>query len=307
MKTILRNFLVIVVIMLLLMVISIGAKPAPAFPQYICAQNTHTKEDTARFAVIGDYGAGNQAEADVANLIKNLNPDFIITTGDNNYGYGSAYTIDKNIGKYYSEFIYPYSGSYGMGNPDMFMNRFFPTLGNHDWKTDDAQPYLDYFTLPGNERYYDFVWGSVHFFAIDSDEHESDGTTKDSVQAMWLKGRLATSTSPWNIVYMHHPPYSSGEHGSLDKLQWPYQEWGATTVLAGHDHDYERIIRDGFPYFVNGSGGGSLRDWEEVVSGSEVRYCDDHGAMLVEATTDSITFKFISRTGEVIDTYSISG
>ena len=24
-------------------------------------------------------------------------------------------------------------------------------------------PYLDYFTLPGNERYYDFTWGPVHF------------------------------------------------------------------------------------------------------------------------------------------------
>jgi len=293
--------------MLLFMVIAIGAKPAPAFHQYIYANIVHTKEDTVRFAVIGDYGAGNQAEADVSNLIKNLNPEFIITTGDNNYGYGSAYTIDRNIGEYYSEFIYPYSGTYGTGNPEMFINRFFPTLGNHDWKTDDAQPYLDYFTLPGNERYYDFVWGPVHFFAIDSDKNEPDGTTEDSAQAMWLKGRLATSTSPWNIVYMHNPPYSSGEHGSSDELQWPYQEWGATTVLAGHDHDYERIIREGFPYFVNGSGGGHLRDWEEVVSGSGVRYCDDHGAMLVEATTDSITFKFISRTGEVIDTYSISG
>ena len=30
-------------------------------------------------------------------------------------------------------------------------------------------------TLPGNERYYDFVQGPVHFFVIDSDQNEPDG------------------------------------------------------------------------------------------------------------------------------------
>jgi hypothetical protein len=37
------------------------------------------------------------------------------------------------------------------------------------------------------------------------------------------------------------------------------QEWGATMVLSGHDHTYERIIDPdtpgkgpGFPYFVSG-------------------------------------------------------
>ena len=40
---------------------------------------------TIHFAVIGDYGDAGQAELDVANLVKSWNPDFIITTGDNNY------------------------------------------------------------------------------------------------------------------------------------------------------------------------------------------------------------------------------
>ena len=146
----------------------------------------------------------------------------------------------------------------------------------------------------------------MHFFAIDSDGNEPDGVTIDSVQAAWLRDGLASSTSQWNIVYMHHPPYSSGEHGSSDELQWPYQEWGATVVLAGHDHSYERIVRDGFPYFINGSGGGDLRDWDDIVPGSGVRFCDDHGTMLVEASDDNITFQFISVTGEVIDTYCIA-
>ncbi len=85
----------------------------------------------------------------MAVLIKNWDPDLIITTGDNNYPDGAADTIDENIGQYFHEFIAPYKGSYGEGAQE---NRFFPSLGNHDWHSPDAQPYLDYFTLPGNER-----------------------------------------------------------------------------------------------------------------------------------------------------------
>ena len=37
--------------------------------------------------------------------------------------------------------------------------------------------------------------------------------------------------------------------------QWPYGEWGADAVLAGHDHTYERLFINGVTYFVNGMGG----------------------------------------------------
>lgn len=257
---------------------------------------------TVRFAVIGDYGLAGRPEADVAALVKRWNPDFIITTGDNNYPRGAAETIDRNIGQYYHEFIHPYRGRYGAGSA---VNRFFPVLGNHDWATLGAKPYLEYFTLPGNERYYDFAWGPVHLFAVDSDSREPDGITRDSRQAAWLRDRLATSISPWKLVYMHHPPFSSGLHGSTAALQWPYAEWGATAVLAGHDHTYERILRDGFPYFVNGLGGNGIYRFKTVVPGSQVRYNADFGAMLIEASQDAIMFRFISRRGITVDVYSI--
>ncbi|MCH7761181.1 metallophosphoesterase, partial [candidate division TA06 bacterium] len=87
------------------------------------------------FAIIGDYGSEGTNEEDVANLVKSWNPDFVITAGDNNYSDGEASTIDPNIGQYYHEFIYPYLGSYG---PGATTNRFFPTLGNHDVRTDNG-------------------------------------------------------------------------------------------------------------------------------------------------------------------------
>jgi tartrate-resistant acid phosphatase type 5 len=254
-----------------------------------------------RFAVIGDYGIAGSNEAAVAALVTGWNPDFIITLGDNNYENGSASTIDANIGQYYHSYIYPYTGSYGAGAAT---NKFFPSLGNHDWMTSNAQPYLNYFVLPGNERYYDFIKGPVHFFALDSDSHEPDGNTQNSTQGTWLKNNLAASTSPWNLVYLHHAPYSSSSsHGSNPALQWNYKGWGADLVMAGHDHTYERIVRNGFPYFVNGLGGAGIYSFGTPVSGSQVRYNAKHGAMLVEATDVKMTLRFYNTSGGLVDSY----
>ncbi|MCX6354188.1 MAG: metallophosphoesterase [Candidatus Aureabacteria bacterium] len=270
------------------------------------SSDSHTQDAAGVvFAVIGDYGEATLPDENhVANLIKGWNPVFIVTAGDNNYPNGTAATIDANIGQYFHEFIYPYTGSYGEGATE---NLFFPTLGNHDWKTANAQPYLDYFTLPGNERYYDFTWGPVHFFMIDSDTHEPDGTSSSSVQGVWLQNKLASSTARWKLVVFHHAPYSSGTvHGSTTYMRWPFQSWGANAVLSGHEHTYERVVLNGFPYFVNGLGGNDRYSFGTPVSGSEVRYNSDYGAMQINADDSQITFQFISQAGAVIDTYSLS-
>jgi tartrate-resistant acid phosphatase type 5 len=253
-----------------------------------------------RFAIIGDYGLAGKPAADVANLVKSWDPDLVLTTGDNNYPTGSAETIDENIGQYYHEFISPYKGSYGPGADS---NRFFPTLGNHDYGVPGASPYFEYFTLPGNERYYDFVWGPVHFFALNSDSNEPDGFRRDSIQAAWLRENMANSEAAWKIVYMHHSPYSSGTHGPVTWMQWPFTDWGASAVLSGHDHTYERLQIDGLPYFINGLGGGPRYAFPDLHPGSRVRYRDDHGAMLVEADESTLSFQFITSQGEVIDSH----
>ena len=261
---------------------------------------------TVRVGVIGDFGDGSQPAADVANLVKSWSPGAVITVGDNNYPDGAASTIDAHIGQFYHQFIYPYTGSYGAGAAT---NQFFPALGNHDWNTARAAAYFNYFTLPGNEHYYDYVLGSVHFFVVDSDGHEPDGITSTSIQANWLRGRLAAATEPWKLVYFHHSPYTSGvTDGPTAELRWPFQQWGATAVLSGHEHNYERIVLNGFPYFVNGLGGcdDCLYPFGPPIAGSQVRFTGEYGAMQIEASSSVITFSFITRLNEIIDTFTIN-
>src|SRR5687768_8425788 len=90
-----------------------------------------------RFAIIGDYGTDNTHERAVANLvITNLQPAFIVTVGDNNYGTAADY--DDAVGKYYARYIGNYSGAHGPGSAT---NRFFPAIGNHDYYGDAYAAY----------------------------------------------------------------------------------------------------------------------------------------------------------------------
>jgi len=259
------------------------------------------------FAVIGDYGNGSAEAEDVADRVKSWSPELVLTTGDNNYS--GAGSIDSDVGQFYQQYLRPYTGNYGPGAPDT--NRFFPTMGNHDWDTSGGQAYLDYFTLPGNERYYEFIWSAggvgIHFFAIDADDREPDGNDATSAQAQWLQQRLAASNAQWKIVYLHQSPFSSGDnHGSDPELQWPYRQWGADAVLSGHDHIYERIVRDSLPYFVNGLGGRSRYTCGSPITGSQFCYDSDYGAMRVDVTSTSMRLRFITRAGTVQDDYTIN-
>jgi tartrate-resistant acid phosphatase type 5 len=285
------------------------------------------------FAVIGDFGLDiwkpksnpvdpskphdrrNPHQAQVADLVASWKPEFVISTGDNNYPKGEASTIDANVGKYYAAFIGNYKGIHGTGSKE---NRFFPVLGNHDWDApgEGCKPYLDYFTLPGNERYYEFVWGPVHFFMLDSDGHEPDGARPGGRQHEWFIKAVEASTSPIQVAVAHHPPYSSGEHGPIKGADWDFEKHGVELMLAGHDHNYERIQQDGITYVVNGAGGGNLRRMNKrgQIEGSEIFYYKKHGAQRVEVKpvegkqgTWELTSRFIDVDGTEVDTFTVTG
>jgi len=257
---------------------------------------------TIRFVAIGDYGSGSHHERDVALVIDSWTPDFVVTLGDNNYEYGSAETIDQNIGQFFHQYISPYKGIFGRGAS---RNRFFPIPGHRDWDGDSLRPYLDYFTLPGNERYYDLVWGPVHLFMLDTDEREPDGVRPDSIQGRWLEQQLKESTQPWNLVLAHHAPYTSHKVEDIHYMRWPFKAWGADAVLSGFFHIYERLIIDGLPYFVNGAGGLWVSEFGEIDSHSEFRYREDFGFMVVDVNDSRIIFRFVNRQGEIIDRYEL--
>lgn len=276
---------------------------------------------TSTFAIIGDYGMDDANELAVANLVKSWSPSYILAAGDDYYdpAGGSGDTqYDESTGAYYGPWLKDVTTS-GTRNtsPAPAMNAFFPAMGNHDYS--DATPapstYTNYFKLPGdgftsssgNERYYDFVEGSVHVFVLNSNSVEPDGTSSTSKQATWLKNGLAASTSTWNVVLDHHPPYSSdASHGSSVYMQWPFAEWGADVVISGHAHTYERIMANGIVYFVNGIGGAARYSFTTPVTGSVYRYSANWGAQKVTVSDDAMVFDFYSVDNVLRDSYTLT-
>jgi 3',5'-cyclic AMP phosphodiesterase CpdA len=233
--------------------------------------------------------------------VKSWHPDFILTTGDNNYDRGEYITLNKHIGQYYCDFIYNYDAPeeyrcMGKAHREQ-VNRFFPSPGNHDaYGPRKLEPYLNYFTLPGNEEYYLFTWGNAAFFSLNS----LDGADLE-IQKEWLTEALAGSEKAFKVVYFHHPPYSPGPHGDTDDMQWDFHGMGVDVVLCGHDHIYARLENPGekgLHYIINGLGGKSVYDCSGSKLDPEVTsvicYNRDYGAMRCTLTADCLRMAFFS-------------
>jgi predicted phosphodiesterase len=205
-----------------------------------------------RFAALGDSGRGTTAQFAVARQMETWKPEFVLHTGDVIYPSGEA----SSYGPY---FITPYRAL-------IAGTVFYPSPGNHDYRTDKAQPYLDFFEAPranldDTERYYTFTHGNAQFFSLDTNQAYAKG----SAQYTWLSEQLAASKATWKVPFFHHPPYSSGDHGSSmgvrEALAPLFKQHKVQLVLTGHDHHYERTKpQDGTTYVVTGGGGADLRD-----------------------------------------------
>jgi hypothetical protein len=77
-------------------------------------------------------------------------------------------------------------------------------------------------------------------------------------------------------------------------------------VLSGHEHNYERLIVDGIPYFVNGLGGGTIYPIVNSLPESQFSYYANYGAMRVDASQAEMSFRFYDRTGTLIDSVQMT-
>lgn len=275
----------------LLLCASFGIQAGPvaaAQPNRPQASGLPLKENSVRFAVVGDSGSGDKASYETAAQLERFqhstNFNFVLMMGDNLLG-GSSSPSD-----YEKKFNQPYRPLLNSGV------KFYAALGNHDNPNEKA--YAP-FNMNGN-RYYTFVQGQVEFFVLDSNY-------MDRLQLEWLRTELQKSTSPWKIAYFHHPIYSSAKrHGSdMDLrtvLEPLFLKYGVNVVMGGHDHVYERTVpQHGIQYFVMGSSG-MLRSGDlENDSLKAAGFDSNQSFLLMEVAGDELYYQAISRTGQTVD------
>jgi hypothetical protein len=270
-------------------VVTAYEQAAPA-AQTAAAVELPNRTGSLKFAVLGDFGTGSRQQYELAAQMAKLRARFpfelVLTVGDNIYGGERPQDMKK-------KFEDPYKPLLDAGV------KFYASLGNHD---DRAQSRYPLFNMDGR-TYYTFKAPrqDVRFFALESDYPRPE-------QISWLERELDNSGENWNIVYFHHPLYSSGErHGSSislrDVLEPLFVKYNVSVVFTGHDHFYERIKpQQGIAYFVTGSGGQLRRGNIDPRTGLTAKGFDaDQVFLAAEIDGDQLFFNAIARQGTVID------
>ncbi len=265
-----------------------------------------------RFAVLGDHGCGCAAQYAVLDVIKDSEPDLVLTTGDNAYYDGTPAEVLRN-------YFVPMASL-------IDHVPVYPCLGNHDVRTGDAKPLLDEVYLPvndaiGSESYYSFQRGNCLFIALDSNADLSTTT----FQYEWLEEQLQRTTAHWVICFFHHPLYSDSSHGDDQVLQFYlaplFEEYGVDLVLAGHDHSYQRsyplragraidgsmepnFVDPGAPIYVITAGGGAAL-YSLFRSLRMASVAARHHAVIFDVEGNELRMSAIGTNGEIFDSMSI--
>ncbi len=190
-----------------------------------------------------------------------------------------------------------------------------PVPGNHDDRDDGAAYFAYWGTRAGKagHGYYSFDLGAWHLIALNS----NIDLGSDSDQGRWLRADLAATRARCILAYWHHPLFTSGRHHADDRTAPLYRmlyEAGASVVLNGHGHNYERFApqdADGRPDpqrgprgFVVGTGGARLRGLVERDANSEVFEAETWGVLQLKLYEDRYAWRFVPVEG---GTFSDSG
>jgi hypothetical protein len=232
-------------------------------------------------------------------VINQINPDAVLTLGDNAYNDGSA-----------SDFASEYEPNWGQ-----FKSKTYPSPGNHDYHISGAADYFSYFGSRAPAEFYSFNLGSSwHLISLPGDIGPTGGAGAGSPQEVWLKNDLATHPNMCTIAYWHEPRWSSGDvHGSepeFDQIIKDLYAAHADIVLTGHDHFYERFApqnpqgqpdpTNGILNFVVGTGGSPIDGYGFVsppVANSVVRNNQVKGVLKLTLRQSSYDYQFMPSAG----------
>ena len=205
-----------------------------------------------QFVVYGDTRTRHDVHRRVIDaILKNGIPDFVLQSGDlvENGNDSSLWPIFFDIEK------------------DLLRQTvFYPVMGNHERNSHD---FYDFFQAAA--PYSSFNWGNAHFMLINSDIANAavGKVAKDAFwaeQTKWLEEDLkANQTAEFRVLVAHHPPFSAvsnrqGSNPEMRALLPMLEKYHVSLGLFGHDHNYQRNLKNGIQYVVTGGGGAPLYD-----------------------------------------------
>jgi len=221
----------------------------------------NAKEESFIFGIIADRSGGNPIIGwpyfeDAIRTMNVLHPDFVFMPGDLIDCYINRPDSKGVADNFLKEFKDQFDLFTHFTNKLEMPLYFIP--GNHDLPVPEMiPPYVERF----GKLWYSFDYRGVHFIGLNTEANPGgeNGFTEEQVQ--WAIQDIATSSEARHtIVFMHNPVwYGKG----LLYDQWVRMEDALKgrkyTVIAGHYHKLSTTIRNGRPYYVMATSGGSQR------------------------------------------------
>lgn len=223
---------------------------------------TATTDVNASFKVgiWGDSHHINPFSGMATYMVKNLNVDFCVTSGDVSNSGGNDSVDLRRI------FIHNVLDIIGSKVP------FYESFGNHDvnggnlirhYVEQPVEYNSDASKVSGS---YAYVYGNSVFITIDWNRYDTDLAPNG-----WLETFLKSPVSKqarFRFIFIHCPPFMErwqGAEQSYVKTRIPLisKKYGVTAVFSGHMHGYERGVLDGVQYITQG--GASYLDVKEPV------------------------------------------
>ncbi|MCB9744476.1 MAG: metallophosphoesterase family protein [Alphaproteobacteria bacterium] len=268
-----------------------------------------------RFMVLGDFGAGTLDQLLVREqMLQHADGvDLLLTTGDNAYSSGTWGEWQANVFEVYQELT--------------TRMQWLPTPGNHDYSTDEAEPYFAQFELPTDawreadkERYYTYHYGALTWLALNTETPAVEiRASEDDDELDWLQATLPTLDRPWVVAGFHKPAVSGHATRAPDPFALglfvpALEAAGVPLVLQGHNHFYERFHpllegeltprgEGGVTFITTGGGGRGLYDMKD--DSRRAVGIAEHHFLLGEVDDCRLKLTAIAKDGRVLDELSL--
>jgi len=269
-----------------------------AYAPYVAETDAEVEEDEDEVTItfVGDFGdAGTDAEAVADAVVEDNSDGWVISLGDSKYP--------------------PNDGRTGLAPYEHFVlrGRLRAALGDIDLNDGNlGADITTYVGNPGNRRYFGLKIGPVSVFVLNSGLNssgvlvETDGNYPGSRQWQEVSAAILRDTSPWKIVVIHHPPYTSGAtyYPGESMIRW-VSDLPVHAIISGHSRNYERLVVRDRLHIVAGTGGLPLHDFNETAIPGSQEQIADFGFLRMSATCDAATLEFVDVAGEVLDTVEL--
>jgi hypothetical protein len=227
-----------------------------------------------RFAVIGDYGSGNDHEWAVGRVLAAQQPSFILTAGDNSYLLALPALLDRNIFRPLHD---------AMANAPLWA-----TLGEHDLFADGGRTIIRALHLPGDGMHYSVRYGPIQIVAL--------GLEADAEAFAYARRALAEPGARVRFILVHRPIRAGNPILPLLRSRH------VAAILAGHLHRYEREDVAGVLEFIAGTSGQGPGDPGHTRPGPHASISLlNYGLLRVDVAASGVSYAFVDEQGRVLD------